>query len=189
MAVFTDGLKTVELAADDLKKDELRTDDLILEDPRLENPRLENPRVDGPRAKNLGGAETKANKDAKPAGRVEALVRLLRGRSYEEIRQRMYDSAPGSAWWSACKVELELRNGQQVAEASVAMSRVAEKMRASTEHFEQLADTLHQATDDIADLLRGTQEAGRRLEIAVYVTIGITLVQLFNLIFEVFRKR
>ena len=32
-------------------------------------------------------------------------------------------------------------------------------------------------------------EAGRRLEIAVYVTIGITLVQLFNLIFEVFRKR
>ena len=41
---------------------------------------------------------------------------------------------------------------------------------------------------DVADLLRGTQEAGRRLEIAVYVTIGITLVQFFNLIFEIFRK-
>ncbi|MGA8764520.1 MAG: hypothetical protein WB562_16750 [Candidatus Sulfotelmatobacter sp.] len=150
---------------------------------------MDGPRVGGPRADNLGAAETKSNKGAKPAGRVEALVRLLRGRSYEEIRQRMYDSAPGSAWWAACKVELELRNGQQMAEASVAMSRVAEKMRASTEHFEQLADTLHQATDDIAGLLRGTQEAGRRLEIAVYVTIGITLVQLFNLVFEVFRRR
>jgi methyl-accepting chemotaxis protein len=121
--------------------------------------------------------------------RVEALVQLLRSRSYEEIRQRMYDSAPGSAWWAACKTELELRNGQQVAEASVAMARVSEKMKASTQHFEQLAETLHETTRDLADLLRGTQEAGRRLEIAVYVTIGVTLVQLFNLIFEVFRKR
>jgi hypothetical protein len=51
-----------------------------------------------------------------------------------------------------------------------------------------LADTLQQSTKDVADLLRGTQEAGRRLEIAVYVTIGITLVQFFNLIFEIFRK-
>jgi len=41
----------------------------------------------------------------------------------------------------------------------------------------------------VAYLLRGTQEASRRLEIAVYVTIGVTVVQLFNLIFEIFRKR
>lgn len=61
-------------------------------------------------------------------------------------------------------------------------------MRASVQHFEQLADTLHQATVDIADLLRGSQEAARRLEIAVYVAIGITLVQVFNLVFEIFRK-
>jgi len=47
---------------------------------------------------------------------------------------------------------------------------------------------LHQATKDIADLLRGTQEAGRRLEIAIYVAIGVTLVQFFNLVFEIFRK-
>lgn len=127
--------------------------------------------------------------DSLTPGRVEALVQLLKGRSYEEIRRRMYDSAPGSAWWAACKAELELRNGQQMAEASLAMSRASEKMRGSTQHFEQLADTLHQATQDIADLLRGTQEAGRRLELAIYVTIGITLVQLFNLLFEVFRKR
>jgi hypothetical protein len=135
------------------------------------------------------GAENRAGAEANTAGRVEALVQLLRSRSYEEIRQRMYDSAPGSTWWSACKAELELRNGQQMGDASVTMSRVSEKMRASTQHFEQLAETLHQATNDIADLLRGTQAAGRRLEIAVYVTIGVTLVQLFNLIFEVFRKR
>jgi hypothetical protein len=137
---------------------------------------------------NLHAAEMRSSEETKSAGRVEALVQLLRGRSYEEIRQRMYDSPPGSAWWSACKAELDLRNGQQVAEASLAMSRVSEKMRASTQHFEQLADTLHQATIDIAELLRGVQEAGRRLEIAVYVTIGVTLVQLFNLIFLAFRK-
>jgi|SRR5271155_5871454 len=138
---------------------------------------------------NLQAGETRSSELTKSAARVEALVSLLRGRSYEEIRQRMYDSAPGSAWWAACKAELDLRNGQQVAEASLAMSRASEKMRASTQHFEQLADTLHQATNDIAELLRGTQEAGRRLEIAVYVTIGVTLVQLFDLVFLVFRKR
>lgn len=134
-------------------------------------------------------ADAKSDEETRASGRVEALVQLLRGRSYEEIRQRMYDSAPGSAWWSACRVELDLRNGQQLAEASLAMSRVSEKMRASTQHFEQLAETLHEATHDIGDLLRGTQEAARRLEIAVYVAIGVTLVQFFNLIFEVFRKR
>jgi hypothetical protein len=133
--------------------------------------------------------ETKSGEEGVSAGRVEALVQLLKGRSYAEIRKRMYDSPPGSAWWAACKAELELRNGHQMAEASLAMSRASEKMRGSTQHFEQLAETLHQATQDIAELLRGTQEAGRRLELAIYVTIGITLVQLFNLLFEVFRKR
>ena len=149
----------------------------------------ENRGTDGARTDVLRAAETKTAEETQFTGQVEALVQMLRGRSYEEIRGRMYDSAPGSAWWSACKVELDLRNGHQIAEASVAMSRVAEKMKASTQHFEQLADTLHEATNHIAELLRGTQEAGRRLEIAVYVTIGVTLVQLFNLIFEVFRKR
>src|SRR5260370_29211852 len=86
--------------------------------------------------------------DAKAVDNVQALVQLLRNRSYEEIRQRMYDSAPGSPWWSACKAELDLRNGQQLAEASVAMSRVTEKMRSSTQHFEQLADTLCQRSEE-----------------------------------------
>jgi hypothetical protein len=126
--------------------------------------------------------------ETKGADQMQALVQLLRTRSYEEIRQRMYDSAPGSPWWSACKTELDLRNGQQVADAALAMSRGSEKMRASMQHFEQLAETLHQTTNDIGNLLRGTQEAGRRLEIAVYVIIGVTLVQFFNLIFEVFRR-
>jgi glutaminase len=125
----------------------------------------------------------------KAVDRVQALVQLLRTRSYEEIRQRMYDNPPGSAWWSACKIELEMRNGERMAEASVATSRVLEKLRSSNQHFEQLAETLCQAVNEMTDLLRATQEAGRRLEIAVYVAIGITLVQLFNLVFEVFGKR
>src|SRR5215471_10369766 len=118
----------------------------------------------------------RGNDEPKGTDQVPALVDLLRNRSYAEIRQRMYDSAPGSAWWNACRTELDLRNGQQVAEASLAMSRASEKMRSSVQHFELLADTLREATNDVADLLRGTREAGRRLEIAVYVTIGVTLV-------------
>ena len=134
-------------------------------------------------------SETKASEQAQASDKVSALVEVLRNRSYVEIRQRMYDSAPGSPWWAACRAELDLRNGQQFGEAALAMSRTSDKMRASVQHFEQLADTLHETTKDIANLLRGTQEAGRRLEIAVYVTIGITLVQFFNLLFEIFRKR
>ena len=120
---------------------------------------------------------------------VSALVHLLRNRSYEEIRQRMYDKPPGSAWWSACKTELDMRNGEQMAATLSATSRVLERLRASTEHFEQLADTLYHTTSEIRDTLRGAQESSRRLEIAVYIAIGITLVQLFNLVFEVFRKK
>jgi hypothetical protein len=121
--------------------------------------------------------------------KTHALVQLLRNRSYEEIRQRMYDNPPGSPWWSACKSELDVRNGEQMAEALSVMARVLEKLRSSTQHFEQLAETLTQVNHEMNERLQGTKEAGRRLEIAVYVAIGITLVQLFNLTFEVFRKR
>jgi hypothetical protein len=121
--------------------------------------------------------------------KAHALVQLLRNRSYEEIRQRMYDSAPGTPWWSACKTELDIRNGEQMATALVTTSRVLEKVRASTEHFEQLADTLSQVTKEVSDLLRDTKEAGRRLEIAVYVLIGVTIAQFFNVVFQVFGKK
>ena len=121
--------------------------------------------------------------------RVQALINLLRTRSYEEIRQRMYDNPPGSEWWTACKTELDVRNGEQMAAALSATSRVLERLRASTEHFEQLADTLYHAQGEVAKLLQGAKDASRRLEIAVYAAIGITLVQLFNLVFEVFQRR
>ena len=150
----------------------------------IDDPKAGETPAGAPRA---GGSRD--SEDAKTAGQIPALVDLLRNRSYAEIRQRMYDSPPGSPWWTACRTELDLRNGQEVAQASLAMSRASEKMRASVQHFEQLADTLTEATNAVADLLRGTREAGRRLEIAVYVTIGVTLVQFFNLIFEVFRRK
>jgi hypothetical protein len=134
-------------------------------------------------------SEIQTREQAQASDKVSALVELLRNRSYVEIRQRMYDSPPGSPWWMACRAELDLRNGQQFGEASLAISRTSDKMRASLQHFEQLADTLQQSTKEVADLLRGTQEAGRRLEIAVYVMIGVSLVQFFNLVFEIFRRR
>src|SRR5215813_8013311 len=119
---------------------------------------------------------------------VHALVQLLRSRSYEEIRQRMYDNPPGSPWWTACKTELDVRNGEQMAAGLMTSSRVLEKLQSSTTHFEQLADTLTETTKDMKTLLESSREAGRRLEIAIYVVIGVTIVQLFNVAFEVFRK-
>jgi hypothetical protein len=127
--------------------------------------------------------------EVKEPDTVLALVQLLRSRSYEEIRQRMYDSSLGSNWWLACKTELDIRNGEQTAAALSSISRVLERLRASTEHLEQLGDTLYQATEEVRDLLRSTHASGRRLEIAVYAAIGITLVQLFNLVFVVFNRR
>src|SRR5579862_1333080 len=88
--------------------------------------------------------------------KVQALVQLLRGRSYEEIRQRMYDNPPGSAWWTACKTELDIRNSEQMAAALSATSRVLERLRVSTEHFEQLADTLYHTTNEISEQLKTT---------------------------------
>src|SRR3989441_13215857 len=120
---------------------------------------------------------------------VQALVQLLRGRSYEEIRQRMYDNPPGSPWWAACKTELDVRNGERAATALVDTSRVLEKMRQSTEHQDKLTENLLQATTDLTDLFKGARESGRRLELAVYVILGVTLMQLFYVVFLVAGKR
>src|SRR5256886_14922288 len=111
--------------------------------------------------------------------KVQALVQLLRTRSSEEIRQRMYDNPPGSPWWTACKTELDVRNGERAATALVDTSRVLEKMRQSTEHLDKLTENLLQATIDLTDLFKGARESGRRLELAVYVILGVTLMQLF----------
>lgn len=119
---------------------------------------------------------------------VRALAQLLRGRSYEEIRQRMYDKPPGTAWWSACKTELDIRNSEQMAAALAATSRVLERMKSSTQHFEQLAETLVRSAEETTELLRGTKAVTRRLELAIYVAIGMTLVQFFNLVFEIFHR-
>ena len=131
---------------------------------------------------------TTSTENAKGLDRVHALVQLLKSRSYEEIRQRMYDNPPGSPWWSACKTELDTRNGEQMAAALLATSRVLEKMRGSTEHFEKLSETLNQTTVELNDLVKDTKLSSRRLEIATYVLIGVTIVQLFYLTFQFFGK-
>ena len=120
---------------------------------------------------------------------AQALVKLLRTRSYEEIRQRMYDNPPGSPWWLACKTELDIRNTEQTAAALLATSRVLERMKVSTEHLEKLAETLSEETKEVADQLSGSKRAGRRLEIAIYAIIGVTVLQLFFMTFEIFGKR
>src|SRR5437660_8490610 len=130
-----------------------------------------------------------AAEEPKPSDTVQALVQLLRTRSAEEIRERMYDNPPGSPWWSACKTELDVRNSERMATALVDTSRVLDKMRVSTEHLDASTDKLLTAATDISESLRSTRELGRKMEIAGYVMVAVSILQLFYVIFLVFGKR
>jgi hypothetical protein len=121
--------------------------------------------------------------------RAHALVQLLRNRSYEEIRQRMYDNPPGSPWWAACKTELDIRNGERMSVASRDMTRLSVKLANSTEHLEKLTETLVDSLTDLTDLMRGARESGRRVELLSYVIVGVTVVQMFYVAFQVFGKK
>src|ERR1700758_5865299 len=127
--------------------------------------------------------------EPKEQGTVEALVQLLRSRSSEEIRQRMYDNPPGSPWWSACKAELDLRNAERTSVALVDTARVLDKMRVSAEHLDSSTDKLLESTNEISDVLKGARELGRKMEIAAYVMVAVTILQLFYVVFQVFGKR
>ena len=116
-------------------------------------------------------------------------MQLLRGRSYEEIRQRMYDNPPGSPWWAACKTELDIRNSERTATALTDTARVSDKMRLSVDHLERLTETLLEITNDMVDVVRGVRESGRRMELATYVMVGTTIAQLFYIAFQVLGKR
>ena len=91
---------------------------------------------------------------SKTSDTVQALVQLLRSRSSEEIRQRMYDNPPGSPWWAACKTELDLRNSERSATALVETSRVLDKLRSATDHMDELTGRLLQSTTDMAEVVK-----------------------------------
>ena len=120
----------------------------------------------------------------KTSDTVQALMQLLRSRSSEEIRQRMYDNPPGSPWWAACKTELDLRNSERSATALVDTSRVLDKLRSATDHLDELTGRLLQSTTDMAEVVKSVRESGRRMEIATYVIVGLTIVQLFYIAFQ-----
>ena len=120
----------------------------------------------------------------KATDNVHALIQLLRSRSSEEIRQRMYDNPPGSAWWSACKTELDLRNSEEMATATVNTSRALDKLHGVSDHLDELMEKLLRATDDMADVVRHVRESGRRMELTTYVIVAITIVQLFYIVFQ-----
>src|ERR1700745_473081 len=85
---------------------------------------------------------------------TSSLVQLLRGRSYEEIRARMYDNALGTHWWAACKTELDIRNRERLAASLVENSRAAPRIGNSSEHMERLTETLLEITAGVADVVR-----------------------------------
>ncbi|HEY1265604.1 MAG TPA: hypothetical protein VGF06_18900 [Terriglobales bacterium] len=133
--------------------------------------------------------ETAATQTHPAAGKVQALVQLLRGRPYDEIRQRMYDNPPGSDWWKACKTELDIRNAERAATSSMETSRVLDKLKVCTEQLASSSEKFVQAAEQMTTLLKDTKESGRRMEIATYVIIANTIVQLFCLTFYFFGRR
>ena len=137
----------------------------------------------------LESVGTKLGADAKTTATIESLVQLLRGRPYDEIRHRMYDNPPGSPWWTACKIELEIRNAERTASSSTETSRVLDKMKVCTEQLNASTDKFHQATQEKTALLKGTNESFRRIEIATYIIIANTIVQLFYVSFYFFVHR
>jgi hypothetical protein len=46
-----------------------------------------------------------------------------------------------------------------------------------------------QASTEIAQALKGARELGRKIEIAVYVMVGVSVLQLFHIAFLVLGKR
>lgn len=127
--------------------------------------------------------------EPKPSDTVQALVQLLRSRSAEEIRERMYDNPPGSPWWSACKTELDVRNGEKMAAALVDTSRILDKLKGAAEHLDGLTDKLVQTTNDMAEIVKAVKESGRRMELTTYVIVAVTIVQLFYIAFQFSAKR
>jgi len=118
-----------------------------------------------------------------------ALLQLLRGRSYEEIRARMYDNALGTPWWSACKTELDIRNSERLTTSLAENSRVVARITNSAEHMEKLTETLLEVTAGVADVVREVKKSSRRLEFATYAIIGVAVAQLFYVAFLVGGKR
>ena len=118
-----------------------------------------------------------------------ALLQLLRGRSYEEIRARMYDNSLGTDWWSACKTELDIRNSERLATSLTENSRVSGRISASAEHMERLTETLLEITAGVADVVRDVKQSSRRLEFATYAIIGVAVAQLFYVAFLALGKR
>jgi GTP:adenosylcobinamide-phosphate guanylyltransferase len=57
-------------------------------------------------------------------------------------------------------------------------------MRSATDHLDELTDKLLQATTDMAEVVKSVRESGRRMEVATYVIVGLTIVQLFYIAFQ-----
>jgi GTP:adenosylcobinamide-phosphate guanylyltransferase len=61
---------------------------------------------------------------------------------------------------------------------------VLDKLRSATDHLDELIGKLVQATTDMAEVVKSVRESGRRMEIATYVIVGLTIVQLFYIAFQ-----
>ena len=59
-----------------------------------------------------------------------------------------------------------------------------DKLRSATDHLDELTEKLVQATTDMAEVVKSVRESGRRMEIATYVIVGLTIVQLFYIAFQ-----
>src|ERR1700687_5810151 len=75
----------------------------------------------------------------------------LRTIEYDALRQRMYEGAAGSEWWSAVKTELDIRNAEKMAGHLHTMSGVLEQTQSHIHHLDGSINRLLEATADMAE--------------------------------------
>jgi len=96
----------------------------------------------------------------------------------------MYDNPPGSAWWAACKTELDLRNSERAATALVDTSRVLDKTSQRHDHLDELTGRLLQSTTDMAEVVKSVREIGPQNGNSDLCDRRLTIVQLFYIAFQ-----
>jgi len=62
-------------------------------------------------------------------------------------------------------------------------------MRTSSDHLDKMSEQLLHATEGLAELVKSTHASARRMEIATYAIVGVAIMQVFYMAFQILGKR
>ena len=67
---------------------------------------------------------------------------------------------------------------------NTAQAKLLKSIQEAAGRAAELTGQLLQASTDMAQVVKSVRESGRRMEIATYVIVGLTIVQLFYIAFQ-----